>query len=115
MGNLVNLKDLSLHQNHLSGAIPAALGNLADLEVLQLHENGLVGTVPTELGNLTGLKLLTLFANQITGALPESMTALAMLEEFFFRGDGGLCAPRSASFQAWLQAIRYFNGPTCLR
>ena len=113
LGDLGDLNHLSLHENQLSGPIPAALGNLSNLESLQFHRNALNGPVPSELGNLIRLVFLTFNATGLSGALPQSLTALSELEGFYFRGDGGLCAPLDRSFQAWLQAIENFDGPNC--
>ena len=52
LGNLANLRSLSLGYNDLKGAIPSELGNLANLEYLHLGHNDLVGAIPAELGNL---------------------------------------------------------------
>lgn len=113
LGKLTELTHLILHDNKLSGPIPASLGNLANLEVLQLHENALDGTVPPELGNLTRLQFLSFNGNALSGALPQSLTALTELGAFVFVGNSGLCAPLDASFQAWLQAVKAFDGPNC--
>ena len=56
MGNLTNLRTLSLPDNQLTGPIPPELGNLSLLLTLNLVNNQLAGEIPNELGNLTNLE-----------------------------------------------------------
>lgn len=70
---------ISLHNNNLSGTIPAELGDLSGLENLYLHSNSLTGAIPTELGSLSNLKQLQLTHNQLTGSIPASFGSLANL------------------------------------
>ena len=64
---------LFLHQNQLSGEVPAELGNLANLETLGLGGNELSGEIPPELGNLANLTWLGLEENQLSGCVPTGM------------------------------------------
>ena len=67
------LERLYLHENQLSGGIPAELGNLTKLEALWLHNNQLTGTIPTTLVNLTNLEQFLTFGNQLGGDIPTSL------------------------------------------
>ena len=49
---------LDLHNNTLTGPLPAELGSLGSLEQLWLHDNALTGTLPAELGSLASAPLL---------------------------------------------------------
>ena len=80
LGNLANLRHLSLHHNQLTGEIPSSLGNLTNLEYLYLSNNQLTGGIPAELGNLTNLQYLYLDYNQLTGGIPSSLGNLTNLE-----------------------------------
>ncbi len=113
LGNLTNLTYLGLNNNQLTGEIPIELGNLTNLTYLGLQDTELSGPVPSELSNLTNLTQLWLGSNKLSGALPQSLTMLTKLENFHFWGEGGLCAPLDAIFQAWLQGIEDHHGPTC--
>ena len=53
LGNLLELTELFLNDNRLSGEIPRELGNLTQLIRLDLWDNELTGPIPLELGNLT--------------------------------------------------------------
>ena len=58
MGNLINLVELDLGWNNLSGSIPTEIGNLSNLEELWLSDNSLSGSIPLSFDNLS---LLTTF------------------------------------------------------
>ena len=64
-----SLTQLDLHNNQLSGEIPA-LSSLTGLTRLYLHNNGLSGEIP-DLSSLTGLSRLDLSDNQLTGPIPD--------------------------------------------
>ena len=114
LGNLANLQYLGLNDNELSGTLPSSLGNLANLTELVLSGNQLSGAIPSSLGNLSNLEYLFLNENELSGEIPQSYTSLTALEGFGFdNGSAGLCAPRDAAFQEWLQGINFSSGPTC--
>ena len=77
---LASLKELVLHNNELSGPIPAELGNLVRLENLRLGENQLSGPIPPELGRLTNLTSMKLFGNQPSGPIPPELGGLTNLK-----------------------------------
>jgi len=69
IGNLKNLKTLSLNWNQLT-TLPPEIGKLINLEDLYLNNNQLT-TLPPEIGNLKKLKELILSHNQLTTLPPE--------------------------------------------
>ena len=79
LGNLVNLRELSLRHNQLAGTIPAELGNLTNLRQLWLGSNQLTGAIPPELGNLSNLQGLRLSDNGLTGIIPPELSDLTSL------------------------------------
>jgi Leucine-rich repeat (LRR) protein len=81
LGNMVMLESLSLDSNQLTGNIPSELGNLSFLETLSLVNNQLTGTIPPELGNLLSLRILYLYLNQLTGSIPSELGNLSFLYE----------------------------------
>ena len=80
LGNLSNLVELWLWGNELSGEIPPELGSLTNLEILDLSGNHLQGRIPQELGNLTGLKQLRLWENGLSGEIPHELGSLTGLK-----------------------------------
>ena len=83
LGNLANLVRLRLFTNALSGPIPPELGNLLNLKYLTLSTNNLSGPIPPELGSLPHLVSMTLAANDLTGPIPPELGRLQNLERLF--------------------------------
>ena len=107
---------LVLRGNSLTGAVPPEIGELINLRYLSLGSNQLTGTLPPEVGNLTRLEVLSLAGNRLWGPLPDAMTALSVLNRFKFDDNSGLCASPDPGFQEWLQSIPLLrSGPTCVR
>lgn len=110
--SLSKLRRLMMHGNELTGQIPLHLLELAELEELDLSRNRLSGSVVPEMANLTKLKRLLLAGNvHLVGALPKDLTMLRLAELQI--GNTGLCAPRTAVFQAWLDGIPQQYSPLC--
>ena len=97
---------LNLHNNRLSGQIPAKLGSLSNLQELRLEDNKLAMWIPAELGDLANLWELDLNGNSaLFGSLPGSLTGLTSLTTLRLDGTG-LCAPTEGAFQTWLQGCK---------
>ena len=79
--------ELALHDNDLSGSIPAEIGMLSRLEVLRLSGNELSGPIPAELGMLSSLESLTLHGNQLSGSIPAELGMLRSLEFLTLQGN----------------------------
>ena len=91
LGDLQNLRSLSLADNALSGPIPPELGSLWRLTSLNLHNNDLAGGIPAELGNLTQLSSLSVCGNQLSGIIPAELASQWRLRyAFVFAGNDEL-------------------------
>ena len=64
LGNLSNLRVLSLRKNAIDGSLPSTLGSLAKLEHLSIEQCRLTGDIPLELGKLPALKAMNLQGNK---------------------------------------------------
>ncbi|XP_014491383.1 LRR receptor-like serine/threonine-protein kinase RPK2 [Vigna radiata var. radiata] len=75
VGDLSELRVLSLVGNMFSGEIPATVGNLRFLEVLELQGNNFSGRVPTQMSFtfLQSLKLVNLSGNAFSGSIPSGI------------------------------------------
>lgn len=94
LGNLTELKRLSIRRNYLGGKIPPEVGNLGSLESLQLDRNFLTGPIPPELGRLDSLRELDLSYNRLSGNIPAEMAGLANLEKIDLSANDQLgCVP----------------------
>ncbi|CAI5526370.1 unnamed protein product [Closterium sp. Naga37s-1] len=99
LGKLTLLRELYLHGNNLTGAIPASFGLLPNLEALNLGENALSGRIPLQLGNLKALILLNLNSNRLVGKIPETLGKLSNLQHLELGGNA-LTGPIPDSFAA---------------
>ena len=71
---------LELHENNLSGTLPAEIGDLVKLTYLFLGYNyGISGSIPAEIGNLKELEILNLYGNELSGEIPEELYSLPEL------------------------------------
>ncbi|KAJ4850837.1 hypothetical protein Tsubulata_036594 [Turnera subulata] len=78
----LNLVELELGMNNLTGTIPKDIGKLQKLELFSVFGNKLSGEVPPSLGLLPALKTFKLFDNNFSGVLPPEMGLHSRLEEF---------------------------------
>jgi hypothetical protein len=104
-----HVRELVLPTNNLHGNIPYQLGDLTQLRYLSLYGNSLSGGIPTQLGNLSLLTNLILYSNPLSGSLPVSLENLKNLKSFYFFSTS-LCEPSDVNFQAWLHGIKSLDG-----
>jgi hypothetical protein len=72
----VNLLQLDLSYNRLSGHIPPEVAGLANLAFyFNLSNNLLHGPVPLELSKMTMVQAIDISANQLTGYIPSALEA----------------------------------------
>ncbi|OVA13494.1 Protein kinase domain [Macleaya cordata] len=71
----------------LKGRLSPNIGDLSQLRVLSLGYNGFVGEVPKEIGELRFLELLDLSFNDFEGELPASIANCVELREVSFAGN----------------------------
>ena len=64
----------------LTGPIPPEFGQFANLQVLGLARNGLSGGLPPELGQISSLQDMSLWANNLTGPIPPELSQLTNLK-----------------------------------
>ena len=87
VGQLTQLKGLSLGGNQLTGSIPPEIGQLTQLTELHLWGNWLGGSIPPEVGRLTKLTGLWLQGNQLSGSIPPEIGQLTQLTELYLRNN----------------------------
>ena len=73
------LQQLRLHNNELTGSIPAELSRLGSLRQLWVSNNLLSGSIPAALGNMSSLQQLNLHTNNLSGDIPSQLGNLSSL------------------------------------
>ncbi|PHT82840.1 hypothetical protein T459_11283 [Capsicum annuum] len=68
--NLVNLVELAMEKNHITGSVPISTFNISLLQILSVWENNLSGFLPREISSLIELEQLRLAFNSFGGSLP---------------------------------------------
>uniref|UniRef100_J3LAZ5 non-specific serine/threonine protein kinase n=1 Tax=Oryza brachyantha TaxID=4533 RepID=J3LAZ5_ORYBR len=69
----LNLLEIDLSSNQLTGTIPDGFGKLTNLTILFLYNNKLNGSIPPSIGLLPKLADIRLFNNMLSGSLPPEL------------------------------------------
>ncbi|XP_073262647.1 uncharacterized protein [Populus alba] len=91
LGGLVNLENLTLSGNYLTGELPPALTNLTGLKELRLSGNNFTGRIPDFIRSWKQLDTLEIQAGGFTGPIPSSISLLTNLTDLKISnllGDG---------------------------
>jgi Leucine-rich repeat (LRR) protein len=106
------VSELVLNRHNLSGTIPETIGNLENLKVLSLANNNISGTIPSNIGRLKSLLVLDLLRNLMNGRIPASLEELASLEVLnlesnYFQSidDNAFNLPSTRTFQVGYNLI----------
>uniref|UniRef100_A0A0E0F6L1 Uncharacterized protein n=1 Tax=Oryza meridionalis TaxID=40149 RepID=A0A0E0F6L1_9ORYZ len=93
--SLRGLVNLNLSRNHLSGKIPYGIGAMRSLASLDLSDNKLYGDIPPSLSTLTFLSYLNLSYNNLTGSIPSGSQLETIYNQHpdIYNGNSGLCGP----------------------
>ncbi|KAG0514898.1 hypothetical protein BDA96_10G232700 [Sorghum bicolor] len=81
VGNLINLKKLSITNNMLSGYIPSAIGMCVALEYLEMRDNFFEGSIPQTLVNLRSIEEIDISKNRLSGNIPDFFQNLSSLHQ----------------------------------
>ncbi|CAL4992527.1 unnamed protein product [Urochloa decumbens] len=90
---LQGLVSLNLSRNHLGGNVRSRIGMMQSLESLDLSRNKLSGEIPASLSNLTFLSYLDLSYNNFIGRIPSGsqLDTLYAANPSMYTGNIGLC------------------------
>ncbi|KAJ4718183.1 Receptor-like protein kinase [Melia azedarach] len=79
--NCNNLEQLNLEGNPLNGILPSSIGNLSNsLKRIYIYNCNISGSIPEEIGNLINLITLNLGNNELNGSIPLSLGRLQKLQ-----------------------------------
>ena len=81
MGKYEELSDLLVGGNKLTGTLPTELGQLSNLRLVSLAINTFRGTLPSEWGSLTKLEYLNVQVNDLTGSVPLEVCQLVQQQQ----------------------------------
>lgn len=84
---LVNLQEIRMWDNKLTGSIPSELMLLTSMTSLKIEGSSLTGTVPSELGLMTDMSKLSLFGNLFSGTIPTEFGLMTSVVEIDFNGN----------------------------
>lgn len=87
VGNLTELRILSLPYNAMFGEIPREIAKLRALEVLELHGNSFTGQIPSGLKKMSSLRVLNLGYNSLTGSIPTELGRCHKLQTLNLAGN----------------------------
>ncbi|KAI4297406.1 hypothetical protein L6164_037298 [Bauhinia variegata] len=73
------LEILNWNNNLLTGSIPAEIGQLRDLKILSMAVNNLWGTIPSTISNISTLEGISLSYNSLKGNIPKEIDHNHML------------------------------------
>ncbi|XP_022717350.1 probable leucine-rich repeat receptor-like serine/threonine-protein kinase At3g14840 isoform X2 [Durio zibethinus] len=99
LGNISTLTSISAEFNQLSGALPPELGNLPQIERMLLSSNNFTGEVPQTFAKLTTLKDFRISDNHFTGEIPIFIQNWTNLEKLAIQASG-LTGPIPSSISA---------------
>ncbi|KAL8227310.1 hypothetical protein R6Q57_017142 [Mikania cordata] len=88
--SLLELMQLNLSNNILSGEIPRKIGQMKELLTLDLSRNKLSGGIPSSMCQMTLLNYLDVSYNNLSGRIPSS-TQLQSFEPSRYIGNARLC------------------------
>ncbi|WP_440121419.1 leucine-rich repeat domain-containing protein [Tenacibaculum sp. Ill] len=79
IGELTNLKTLSIRNTPLTGLLPTSIGNLTNLQGLTIVGTAIEGGIPASFSNLTSLTTLNLSRNKLTEQVPSFINTFSAL------------------------------------
>ncbi|XP_052182527.1 leucine-rich repeat receptor-like serine/threonine/tyrosine-protein kinase SOBIR1 [Diospyros lotus] len=106
IGQLSELKELSLPNNHLFDQLPPQLVGCRKLEILNLRNNQFSSKVPQEVSSLVRLRVLDLSSNKLSGDL-DFLKHFPNLEQLFLE-DNMFSGKVPASIRSF-RNLRSFN------
>ncbi|KNA23015.1 hypothetical protein SOVF_028330 isoform A [Spinacia oleracea] len=87
LGRLQRLQYLGFTNNSIEGEIPANISGCSSLMELRGNGNRLVGGIPRQLGFLLHLQYVSLSLNNLTGTIPSSIGNLSSLSQLYVGGN----------------------------
>ncbi|KAK4737719.1 hypothetical protein R3W88_001416 [Solanum pinnatisectum] len=87
IGNLTELRTLSLRSNSLSGLLPSDIGSCTELRILNLENNNFSGSIPTTFFNLNNLIRVSLSGNRLSGEISDAFNNLIRMRTLYLENN----------------------------
>ncbi|XP_015063111.1 probable inactive receptor kinase At1g48480 [Solanum pennellii] len=87
IGNLTELRTLSLRSNSLSGLLPPDIGSCTELRILNLENNNFSGSIPTTFFNLNNLIRVSLSGNRFSGEISDAFNNLTRMRTLYLENN----------------------------
>uniref|UniRef100_A0A3Q7EZH4 Protein kinase domain-containing protein n=2 Tax=Solanum lycopersicum TaxID=4081 RepID=A0A3Q7EZH4_SOLLC len=87
IGNLTELRSLSLRSNSLSGLLPPDIGSCTELRILNLENNNFSGSIPTTFFNLNNLIRVSLSGNRFSGEISDAFNNLTRMRTLYLENN----------------------------
>ncbi|TMW82354.1 hypothetical protein EJD97_006147 [Solanum chilense] len=87
IGNLTELRTLSLRRNSLSGLLPPDIGSCTELRILNLENNNFSGSIPTTFFNLNNLIRVSLSGNRFSGEISDAFNNLTRMRTLYLENN----------------------------
>lgn len=111
VGDLSELRVLSIPDNVFSGEIPVQVGNLRLLRVLELQRNNFSGVIPNSIRYMSSLVIVNLSNNSLSGQIPDGLIGFGSLSEIDLSNNGltrGLLIGKNCLFLIHLKLSNNF-------
>ncbi|CAJ1952382.1 unnamed protein product [Cylindrotheca closterium] len=92
LGNIHRINAIDFHSTSLNGTLPEELYNMTDLQILDLHDTKLSGTLSSKIGRLTDLRALRINDSRLSSSIPTELGNLSRLSELWMNGNYFDCA-----------------------
>ena len=87
LGQLQQLMRMSMTFNRLNGSLSPALANISSLMYLSLRQNCFASSIPINIGEMKALEYMDFGLNRFEGILPDSLNKLTFLQTLFLSGN----------------------------
>lgn len=109
IGNLANLKYLTVGATTAMTSLPTSIGNLGDTLLTFDLQGSSVSSLPPSFSSLTNLESLTLSYNNLYGTIPNYFTSFTNLDYFYLDNNCLDVANSNINTINFIEGISYYS------